>query len=74
MLYACIHKRERDRETEMQTYRMIVKTQTTENGRAKSTTEYVRHILDADLPARRETARTSAPAGATRTIKVVPEG
>lgn len=56
------------------TYRMIVKTQTTDhNGRAKTTRETIPHIPADQLDARREAARTSAPRGATRTVKVVPE-
>ena len=57
----------------MDTYRMIVKTETAENGKVKQTTERVRHIAGEDLPARREAARQSAPRGAIRTIKVVKE-
>jgi hypothetical protein len=57
----------------MKTYRMIVKTQTVDNGKPVNTTEYVRSILEDDVPARRDAARQSAPQGATRTIKVVAE-
>lgn len=57
----------------MNTYRMIVKTEDKVDGKVKRTTETVRHITEADLPARREAARRSAQHGATRTIKVVKE-
>lgn len=57
----------------MQTYRMTIRTETTENGRPVTTREVVPHITEDDLPSRREAARTSAPAGATRTLRVVPE-
>jgi hypothetical protein len=54
-------------------HRMIIKTQTVRNGRPVSTTEHVRHIPADQLEARREAARRGAPAGATRTIKVLDE-
>ena len=54
------------------THTMIVKTETVDAaGRDSVTTERVPNILTADLDARREAARQSAPRGATRTIKVV---
>lgn len=52
-------------------YTMIVKTETSDNGRAKTTTETIRNVPADELDGRRETARMSAPAGSTRTIKVV---
>jgi hypothetical protein len=55
------------------TYRMIVKTETAANGRARATTERIPNIPADQVDARRELARQSAPRGATRTIKVVPE-
>lgn len=56
------------------TFKMIVKTQTIgTNGRARNTTEHIPHIPADQVEARREAARTSAPRGATRTIKVVSE-
>jgi hypothetical protein len=55
-------------------HKMIVKTQTVNAaGRATSSTEHVRHIPAAEVADRRETARQSAPAGSTRTIRVVDE-
>lgn len=58
----------------MRTHKMIVKTQGRDAaGKATSSTEHVRHIPTAELDARREAARQSAPRGATRTIKVVDE-
>ena len=54
-------------------HRMIIKTQSVENGRPISTTEHVGHIPADQVEARREAARRSAPAGATRTIKVLDE-
>ncbi len=56
------------------TYRMIVKTQSADHcGKARNTTEQVRHIPESKIDAAREHARKSAPLGSTRTIKVVPE-
>lgn len=56
------------------THRMIVKTYSVGiDGRTTSTTEYIRHIPADRVEADREAARTSAPAGSTRTIKVVKE-
>lgn len=47
----------------MRTHKMIVKTQGRDAaGKATSSTEHVRHIPTADLDARREAARHSAPA------------
>jgi hypothetical protein len=58
----------------MSNHRMIVKTQGRDaSGRATSTTERVRNIPGSQVEARREAARQSAPAGSTRTIKVVSE-
>jgi hypothetical protein len=54
-------------------HRMIIKTRTVRNGRPVSTTEHVGHIPADQVEARREAARRSAPAGATRTIKVLDE-
>jgi hypothetical protein len=56
------------------TYTMIVKTSTVaSNGRTSSATERVPHLMEDELDARREAARQSAPRGATRTIRVVPQ-
>jgi hypothetical protein len=58
----------------MKTYRMIVKTEAIgTDGRSRVATERVPHIASRDLDSRREAARQSAPRGATRTIRVVPE-
>lgn len=58
----------------MQTYKMIVKTQTAdENGRSKTETEHIRFVPEAKLDRYCEVARTSVPIGATRTIRVVNE-
>jgi hypothetical protein len=56
------------------TYRMIVTTQTADRrGREQTTREIIRHVPEGQLDSRRATARATAPRGATRTIKVVPE-
>lgn len=56
------------------TFKMIVTTDTVNAaGRSTKTTEHVPHIPADQLDSRRETARTSAPAGATRTVRVVQE-
>lgn len=56
------------------TYRMIIRTETVDaDGRSRTQREIVPHITDEDLDDRREQARRSAPQGATRTIRVVPE-
>lgn len=56
------------------TFKMIVKTDSKNAaGRPISNTEQVRHIPEAELDSRREAARQSAPRGASRTIRVVPE-
>ena len=57
----------------MTTHRVIVKTQTIKNGRQTSTTEHLRHVMPEQVEAYREAARMTAPAGSTRTIKVVSE-
>lgn len=58
----------------MKTYKMIVKTETTdERGRNKTTTETIPHLLEEHLDERRHAARFSAPLGSTRTIEVVEE-
>ena len=56
------------------TYRMIVKTETpTESGRTKIETERIEFIPEGEVETYRDAARTSAPQGSTRTIKVVRE-
>lgn len=57
----------------MQTYRMLITTENLVNGQMRQITERVRHIPEAELDARRATSRLSAPAGATRTIRVLAE-
>lgn len=55
-------------------YRMIVRTETAgPRGGTRIERETIRHIPEAELESYRDAARTSAPAGATRTIRVVPE-
>ncbi len=54
----------------MQTYRMIVKTEGTTG---KTNREITRHLTEDQVPEARRVARENAPAGATRTIKVLPE-
>lgn len=55
-------------------HKMIVKTQAVNAaGRPTSSTEHIRHIPAAEVEDRREAARQSAPAGSTRTIRVVDE-
>ncbi len=58
----------------METYRMIVTTETADRkGRSQTTRETIRHIPEGQLDSRRDAARRSAPRGSTRTIKVVAE-
>jgi hypothetical protein len=57
----------------MDTYRLIITTDSIQNGRPTQTTERVRHIPADQLDSRKDAARQSAPAGATRTIKTVQE-
>lgn len=59
----------------MNAYRMIVKTETVDDkGRSKTTRETIPSIAEDQLDQRRRAARESAPAGSTRTIRVVREG
>jgi hypothetical protein len=55
------------------THRMIVKTETMENGRARTYTETIRFVPTDQLDERRAFARENAPKGSTRTIKVTSE-
>jgi hypothetical protein len=56
------------------TYRMIVRTETTNSaGRTDRKAEIIHHIPEAEVESHRAAARLSAPRGATRTIKVVSE-
>ena len=57
------------------TYKMIVKTETPGRraGATKTETEQIRFIPEAEVESYREVARTTAPLGSTRTIRVVQE-
>jgi alkylated DNA nucleotide flippase Atl1 len=53
------------------TYQMSIRTETaTPNGKTKVERETIRHIPEGEVETYRDAARTSAPAGSTRTIKV----
>jgi hypothetical protein len=68
-----ISKNERGRK-KMQAYRMIVKTETVgTDGRTLKTREIIGHLMENELPARRNAAKLSAPHGSIRTIRVVPQ-
>lgn len=58
----------------MNTYRMIVTTETVDpNGKNVRTRETIPYIPEAELNERREAARTSAPHGSTRIVRAVLE-
>jgi alkylated DNA nucleotide flippase Atl1 len=55
----------------MKTYQMAIRTERiNENGRMKIDREIIQHIPEGEVESYRDAARTSAPLGSTRTIKV----